>query len=301
MELRDIEIFLALAEELHFGRTAERLHITPSRVSHAIKKQERRIGAPLFERTSRAVALTPIGRRLRDDLQQAYDLIQSGMARAASAAHGVRDAVRLGAMGVSGNEIQPLIDTFRARYPDSGVEIAEFHFSDPFTRLRAGEVDLQLMWLPIREPDLMVGPVMWTEHPVLAVARHDELASRESVSMEELGGRLVFEPGTTAPDYWIEALVPRRTPAGRLIPRGPHARSFHEILALVASGRALTLVNGHVPRYYSHPDITYVPVHDAPLTEWVLVWQTANQAAHLHAFVQLVRDLGPLPITTTPQ
>ena len=59
MELRDIEVFLTLAEELHFGRTAERLHVTPARVSQAIKKQERAIGAALFERTSRVVRLTP--------------------------------------------------------------------------------------------------------------------------------------------------------------------------------------------------------------------------------------------------
>jgi hypothetical protein len=79
VELRDIEIFLVLAEELHFGRTAERLHVSRARVSQAIKKQERRIGAPLFDRTSRTVTLTPIGQRLRDDLQQAYDLVQSGL------------------------------------------------------------------------------------------------------------------------------------------------------------------------------------------------------------------------------
>ncbi|MGI5524918.1 LysR family transcriptional regulator [Micromonospora sp. CA-259024] len=67
MELRDIEIFLTLAEELHFTRTAERLHVTQARVSQAIKKQERRIGAALFERNNRNVALTPIDQRLFDD------------------------------------------------------------------------------------------------------------------------------------------------------------------------------------------------------------------------------------------
>jgi DNA-binding transcriptional LysR family regulator len=157
VELRDIEIFLVLAEELHFGRTAERLHVSRARVSQAIKKQERRIGAPLFDRTSRTVTLTPIGQRLRDDLQQAYDLVQSGLARATAAALGVHGTLRLGAMGVSGNEMQPVISTFRARHADSDVEITEFHFSDPFARLRSGEVDLQLMWLPVREPDMTVG------------------------------------------------------------------------------------------------------------------------------------------------
>ncbi|MBE1592110.1 LysR family transcriptional regulator [Nonomuraea angiospora] len=72
VELRDIEIFLTLAEELHFSRTAERLHITQARVSQAIKKQERSIGAALFERSSRQVRLTPLGEQLHRDLSAGY-------------------------------------------------------------------------------------------------------------------------------------------------------------------------------------------------------------------------------------
>jgi DNA-binding transcriptional LysR family regulator len=298
MELRDIEIFLVLAEELHFGRTAERLHVSQARVSQAIKKQERRIGAPLFERTSRTVALTPIGRRLREDLQQAYDLIQESLAQATTAALGIRGTLRLGVMGALGNELRRVIDAFRARHPDSTVEISEFHFSDPFTRLRSGEVDLQLMWLPVREPDLTVGPVVLTEGRVLAVADGSELAGRESVSMEDLGGRQVPDSSPEIPGYWREAMIPERTPGGRLIPRGPYARTFHEILALVAAEQIITPLNGHVTRYYTHPGITFLPIRDAPLTQWALVWPTvASNSAHLRAFLQTARDLGPHPIT----
>ena len=85
MELRDIEVFLTLAEELHFGRTAERLHVTPARVSQAIKKQERAIGAELFERTTRAVRLTPIGEQLRDDLELGYCQIRQAIGGANTA------------------------------------------------------------------------------------------------------------------------------------------------------------------------------------------------------------------------
>ncbi|MFI0445372.1 LysR family transcriptional regulator [Actinomadura sp. 6N118] len=285
-----------LAEELHFGQTAERLHISQARVSQAIKKQERRIGTALFDRTSRTVALTPIGRRLRDDLQQAYDLIQSGLARATAAALGVHGTLRLGVMGALGHQSRPVIEAFRARHPDCEVEITEFHFSEPFARLRSGEVDVQLMWLPVREPDLTAGPVVLTEGRVLGVAEGSDLASYESVSMEDLGGRTVLNPGTRTPDYWIEAMLPKRTPSGRLIPRGSTARTFHELLALIAAGQIVSPLNAHVGRYYTHPGVTYVPIHDAPLTEWALVWPTGNRSAPLRAFVQTARDLGPRPI-----
>lgn len=296
MELRDIEIFLTLAEELHFGRTAERLHVSQARVSQAIKQQERRIGAALFERTSRTVTLTPVGRRLRDDLQQAYDLIHAGLARATAAGQGVRGTLRVGAMGALGNELRPVIDAFCARHPDCDVELTEFHFSDPFARLRAGEADLQLMWLPIQEPDLSVSPVVLTESRVLAVAEGSDLAARGSVSLEDLAGRPVLDHGTRALDYWVEAMVPKRTPSGRLIPRGPHAQTFHEILAHVAAGQMVCPLNAHVDWYYTYPGITYLPIHDAPTTEWVLVWAAGNQSTRLRAFTQTAGDLGPRPI-----
>ncbi|MFE4462365.1 LysR family transcriptional regulator, partial [Nocardia tengchongensis] len=72
IELRDIEIFLTLSDELHFGRTAERLYISQARVSQVIRKIETQVGGKLFERSSRNVALTPIGRRLAEDLHITY-------------------------------------------------------------------------------------------------------------------------------------------------------------------------------------------------------------------------------------
>jgi DNA-binding transcriptional LysR family regulator len=79
---QDIEILLTLAQELHFGRIAERLHVSTARVSRCIRKWERRVGLPLFERTSRRVLLTPVGRQLHEDIGPAYQLIQDGIQRA---------------------------------------------------------------------------------------------------------------------------------------------------------------------------------------------------------------------------
>ncbi|MFC4056942.1 LysR family transcriptional regulator [Planomonospora corallina] len=292
METRDIEILLTLAEELHFGRTAERLHLSQARVSQVIRKLERRVGAPLFERTSRRVKPTPIGRRLCHDLQQALDLIQTGLARAEAAALDTGRALRLGVMGILGLELRRLVDAFRDRYPGSEVQITEFHFSDPFTPLRTGQADLHLLWLPVREPDLTVGPVVLTEGRVLAVAAGHPLAARDSASLEDLGDHLVVDGGAGAPDYWVESMVPWRTPSGRRIGRGPSARTFHEVLSLVAEGRCVSPLNAHVTRYYSHPGVVFLPIADAPATRWALTWRTAGESAHIRALAQTARDIG---------
>lgn len=292
METRDIEILLTLAEELHFGRTAERLRLSQARVSQVIRKLERRIGAPLFERTSRRVTPTPIGQRLCQDLHQAYDLIQMSLARAEATALGTGRPLRLGVMGVLEYELRGLIDTFRGRYPGSDVQVAEIHFSDPFTPLRNGQADVHLLWLPVREPDLTVGPVVLTESRVLAVAADHSLASRGSASLEDLGDHLVVDGGGDLPGYWVEAMIPWHTPSGRRIPRGPSARTFHEVLSLVAAGRCVSPLNAHVSRYYNHPGVVLLPIVDAPATRWALTWHTASESPHIRALAQTARDLG---------
>ncbi|MFI6103342.1 LysR family transcriptional regulator [Streptomyces sp. NPDC051310] len=292
VELRDIEIFLTLAEELHFGRTAERLHLSQARVSQSIRQQERRLGGALFDRSTRTVTLTLLGQRLRDDLEPGFGQIRAAVERAAAAARGCCGTVRLGAMGALPSELGPLVEAFEARHPDCRVEFVEFHFSDPFAKLRGGLVDLQLMWLPVPEDRVTCGPVVLTEGRVLAVAEDSPLAARSSVSMEDLAGRTVLDPGEDVPQDWFRAMCPDRTPGGRPVHRGPRARTFHEILALVAAGRIVCPLNGHVPRYYSYPGVTLLPIDDAPLTEWALVLPDSAPAPHVQALVDTARDLG---------
>jgi DNA-binding transcriptional LysR family regulator len=293
VELRDIEIFLTLAEELHFGRTAARLHVSQARVSQAIKAQERRIGTALFIRTSRAVTLTPIGRQLRDDLRGGYDAILNGVASASEAARGFGGTVRVGVMGAIGHEIRDVVDVFGGRHHNCDVELREIYFGDPFGPLRAGDLDLALLWRPVREPDLTEGPVMLTEGRLLAVGTGHELADRESVSMEDLGGRIVVDPGTRAPDYWMSAMLPAHTPGGVPIPRGPLVTTFHELLHALAAGLCIAPVHVHYLRYYAHPGIVLIPIHDAADSEWALVWRGDEMPPRVQSFVDTAAELGP--------
>lgn len=99
MGLRDVEIFLTLADELHFGRTAERLHLSQARVSQVIAQQERQVGSLLFDRSNRRrVRLTPVGVLLRNDLQPVYASLLASMERARLAARGIAAQLRVGLM-----------------------------------------------------------------------------------------------------------------------------------------------------------------------------------------------------------
>jgi DNA-binding transcriptional LysR family regulator len=292
VELRDIEIFLTLAEELHFGRTAERLHVTAARVSQAIKKQERTIGAELFERTSRVVRLTPIGERLRDELDAGYRQIRQAIGGAAATVRGISGTVRVGFSGPwCGDLIVQAAEVFRDRYPACGVQSVERLLGDRFGALRIGDIDLQLTELPAEEPDIVNGPILFRERRALQVPLGHRLASRQSVTLEDYGDCDVIDLANV-PDYFLDFHLPRRTPAGRPVRRGPVATSFQEVQSLIGAGKGVQPTSLRAAAYHSRPDTVIVPFEDAPPVEYGFTWLANGDAAKIQAFVRAALDVA---------
>jgi DNA-binding transcriptional LysR family regulator len=292
MERRDIEIFLVLAEELHFGRTADRLHVSTARVSQTIKKLERRIGAELFERTSRKVGLTPIGRRLYEDIRPAYQQIRDGVDRAIAAGRGVDGVLRVGFIGTAvGQFLHQVAGVLHTRHPACQVQVLEARYSDFLELLRADEIDVMLVPMPIEEPDLVSSPVLFREPSVLAVSARHRFARRTSVSMEDLAADRVLRP-RAVPDYMDESLVPRRTPSGRPIERGPDFGTVQEMLSLIGAGKGVFPVPAHAGRYDTRPDVAYVPISDGLPRERRLVWRSAAETGRIRAFTRAALDLA---------
>ena len=296
MEKRDIEIFLTLADELHFGRAAERLHVSTARVSQTIKKLERRIGAPLFERTSRRVELTPIGRRLRDELRPAYQQIQDAVDRAMTAARGVRGTLRVGFIGAaSGRFVLEVAEAFRAEHPDCEVPLRESQFGEGLGPLRGGEIDMVLATLPVRgtrQADLTAGSVLVEEDQLLAVSARHPFARRPSVSFADLARTKVLRTPPAIPDYWDQELVPPHTPDGRPVERGPRFDTTQEMLALVGAGMGTYPVPTQFTSYYVRPDVAYVPIHDAPPYQRRFLWLSAAETARIRAFDRAAATLA---------
>jgi DNA-binding transcriptional LysR family regulator len=290
VELRDIEIFLTLAEELHFGRTAECLRVSQARVSQSVKQQERRIGGALFERTSRNVRLTPLGERLRDRLAAGYGEIMAGIDEAAAAARGQTGILTVGVMATHHQQIAAVLDLFRQRHPQCELRMREILPTDPFGLLRAGRVDIAVLWLPVREPDLTVGPQLLTEPFVLAVASDHPLASRDQVEMEDLGDHPVVWPEGPIPDYVWEAHTPSVTPAGRPIRRGTAVTTLEEAFTAIATGSVISPIGSYAAASRLRRDITFVPITDAPLLRYTPVWRSASETTLVRAFVKAAED-----------
>lgn len=296
MEQPDARTFLTLAEELHFGRTAERLHTSTAQVSKAVKKLERQVGAPLFQRSSRKVTLTPIGERLRDDILPGYELIQTGFARAIAAGRSVGGTLGVGFVGAAaGMFMMEVAKEFQDRYPDCEVRIKESLYGDGVELLRRGEVDVLFVGLPVIEADLTVGPVLAREKLVLAVSARHPFAGRDAISFQDLARTTLLSAPATLPGYYDASLVPQQTDDGRPIVRGPAFATTEEMLALVGAGKGTYPVPVQAAQFYARPDVAYIPIHDAAPFEWALVWRNDGETARVRAFNQAAQALTILP------
>ncbi|WP_433270155.1 LysR family transcriptional regulator [Actinosynnema sp. CS-041913] len=279
MERRDIEIFLTLAEELHFSRTAERLHVSQARVSQTVKQLERRIGAPLFERTSRRVALTPIGRRLKDDIAPAYQRIVEGVERAIAAGRGM-GLLRVGFEAPAVADLIPdVLARYRTRHPGSELRVREAGFVDPFALLRDDEVDVLVTLFPVDEPDLTTGPAVFCEPMVLAVADTHPFTRQDHVTMEDLARDTVFRAA-----YWRDT-----TPLGRPVERGRALTTFQELMTAIADGEGVCPLGAHAAGYFARPRIAFLPLRDAPEVVWGMVWRTAGETSRVREFAAAAR------------
>ncbi|MEO3792528.1 LysR family transcriptional regulator [Nonomuraea sp. B10E15] len=284
MEFRELECFVVLSEELHFARTAERLYLSPGRVSQLMRSLETRIGGRLFQRTSRRVRLTPLGERFLADLRPAYEGLATAVSRAKAAAREVTGVLRVGFLATPTDVVTGSVRAFESRHPGCEVELVEIPLSDPFGRLRAGRVDIAFTLLPVDEPDLAVGEGLNRVSYELGVSTRHPLAGRASIGAEELAGLPLIGLDGPAPRAWRERVAPSVTPSGRPIPRAGTVTTSQEGLTQVALGRGGMLFCAPTAAHHRRPDVRFVPVAGLPPSILGLAWARAAETAAIRAF-----------------
>jgi DNA-binding transcriptional LysR family regulator len=297
VDTAEIEVFLTLAEELHFGRTAERLRLPQPQVSRLIARLERRVGGKLFDRTSRRVSLTRLGEQLRSELQPAHAQLNSALDNARAASIGVTGLLRIGfTVTVPSEPLARLVQAFETAHRDCRVSLVEHLVAeddwDVWRPLREGDSDVLVYMNITKESDLTAGPVLAWLDRVLLVARGHRLAARESVSVEELACEHTMQRPPTFPSSIMDTLIPPFTPSGRPVPRTEPVRSIHEIMSLVAQGWIVHATGaGIVPA--RRDDIVPVPISDLPPISIGLIWCTAHENARIRALAAVARQLRP--------
>jgi DNA-binding transcriptional LysR family regulator len=295
VELRELRLFLELSEELHFGRTAEKLQLTPSRVSQTLRALEQKLGGQLVHRTSRRVQLTPFGERFLREVRPVYEQLTGVLERTNSAARSLEGTLRLGLFSdpAGGPRLVEIVNAFETLHPECSVEVVHASWDDPLGALRGNDVDLMATWLPLEQPDLVVGPVLATEPRVLAVAQDHPLADRDSVDVEELADHRVARFDNW-PKELHDAISPVRTPGGRPIPgtRIPAGRvAVVDVPLRVARGELVLPTVASAGDFVGRADLVFVPLVGMPPLRSALVWRRPASDPKLRAFIHVARDV----------
>lgn len=261
METRELAYFLAVADELHFGRAATRLGIAQPALSRTIRQLERRLGVTLFERTSRVVALTEAGRVLTREARVALDAVSAAVQRTQRA--GVREPRLMFAMKPGGDAgLLPAILAGYEREPEV-LPVEVVFAADSGRLLREGRADAALLYAP---PDDLHGldtETLLTEAPVAVLPTSHPLAHRASLHMADLA---------------CEHLHQRPTDPGEM-------KSLSELMHLIALGRKVAVL----PRVLTTPlrdDLTTVPMADLPPVVLLLAWPAHSTSPSVAALAR---------------
>lgn len=272
IELRSWRQFLVLAETMHFGQAAQRLHMTQPPLTLAIQQLERRLGVPLFERTRRSVALTPAGQALvepvRQWVQQAAAL--PGIARAAG--HGEVGSLRLGFVSTVGfGPLPGWLRGFRDASPGVDVVLREATSDVQGVALEQGEADagfvLHAPGMAPRMPSLSVGvePLVLALPETLALARSEPLPLAEVLAQP-----LIVFPRAIAPSLY-DALLAFYHRHGASPAVAQEAIQMQTIVNLVSAGLGIAWVPQSMVQL-QRPGVVYREVDRAPRCETSLVW-----------------------------
>jgi DNA-binding transcriptional LysR family regulator len=292
VEWREIEIFLTLAEELHFGRTAERLHLSQARVSQTVQALERRIGGRLFDRTSRQVRLTALGEHFRARLRPGYEQILQAYEFARDSARGIVGELRVSAISsmVVGPLFGQILRRFETAHPLCTVLVDDTPTNVGLEQARDGRTDVLAAYLPLNQDDLTIGPLLSKRPRALVVPVGHPLVERGYATFEDLADVPIVRL-TTIPEETAEVWSPARTPSGRPIRRVDIASSSGAALgSLITRGLACHATVVGFLEAFRLPGTVEIPLHGLPMLESSLVWVTSRESAAIRAFAKIAEE-----------
>ena len=293
IELRQLRYFVTVAEEMHFGRAAQRLHMTQPPLSLAIRSLEAALETTLFRRNSRNVALTPAGLALLPEAQrilQQTAALPDLLRRASSGASG---SLSLAFVSTADYSVLPsFLREFRETYPAVEIDLREATTDVQLEELIQGRIDVGLLIPPLPEKarlEIDYLPVL-AEPLILAVPKGLPAlrgkAKADLALLTELP--LIVFPRRIAPALH-DAILACYHEAGLTPHIGQEAIQMQTIIGLVSAGMGIALVPQSVSNL-KRPGVDYRPlVNRTPLVETGLAWRRDNTSPVLHAFLELLR------------
>jgi DNA-binding transcriptional LysR family regulator len=292
MELRQLRSLLVLAEELHFGRAADRLGIAQPALSRQIQQLETELQSPLFIRSPRAVTLTEMGREFVAGIGPAIQQLETAVANSIGFARATRGRLRIGSCSNLSYRFTPaLLERLHQASCQVRIDVRELSTAEQVRTLHSSEIDIGLAVLPITDPSLIVRRIY--REPLLAMVNSkSKFARRAFVRLEDLAE----EDFIVCPRYrqsGVYELVMELTAKVGFRPRVAREVDGKETaLALVEAGHGVSLVAESAAMVGSDR-VSYVPLRDPEiLVEVGLIWRRENMSPLLRRFIEYAVLLG---------
>jgi len=251
MELRQIRSFLSIAETLHFGRTAELIHLSQPALSLQIRALEEELGVRLFERNRRKTTLTAAGVAFRDEAAAALSQLEQAIRRARLAASGKLGLLRIGFVSTVGSEIVPnIVRQFRKSNPQVEFSLRNILTAEQVQMLENGSLDVGFVRMPVGEHSALDVVTVHREPFVLVLPSSHKLSKRKSVRLREVAGQdFVMYERTYAPGF--HDLMYGIFRDARIAPNvSQTAVEIPMLISLVASGIGITIMPASVVKHY---------------------------------------------------
>ncbi|SDC26813.1 DNA-binding transcriptional regulator, LysR family [Mycolicibacterium neoaurum] len=241
--LARLSCFIAVAEELHFGRAAERLHMTQPPLSRQIQQLEAELGVQLIDRTTRTVTLTPAGVAFLPDARRILQLAESAALTVKRVPAGDLGTVVVGFTAASAHAVLPrLLDRTREKLPDVKLELREMVSSVQLEALMSGDIDLGMARPPLKRPGIVSRPLLHEQLVAALPAGHPLVGQARQLTLNDLDGEDVVMYSPVEARYFNELLISTFTIAGATPRYVQFVTQVHTMLVLVRSGIGIALV-----------------------------------------------------------
>ena len=295
MELRHLRYFVAVAEELHFGRAAERLHIAQPPLSRQIRDLERELGTPLFERVPRGVELTPVGRAFLPEARLTLAQAERAQRTAQRAARGEIGRLRVGFVEAAtySGILPDVLGFFRMHLPNIGLSLFEMDAAQQAEALRDGRIDVGILHSPPPDAErwLRTEPV-YADPLIAAVPYAHRLAGRARLALRDLAAEsFVLFPRDVGPALYDDIIA--RCRAAGFSPRVvQEATGWHTLAGLVGADVGVAFVPRSL-RQLQRPGVVYRPVRDLLVNMGMsAVWRRSDKSPVRERFVTVLRAVA---------
>ncbi|MGO1051226.1 LysR family transcriptional regulator [Crossiella sp. CA198] len=286
VDTRLLRYFVAVAEHLSFTAAAKALYLAQPSLSRQIRQLEARLDVALFQRASTGVQLTAAGTALLTAARAHLADWQHTQRLVRSAAAAERGALRVGFVATGWGALARQARTLLSQRHPGAIEPKRLDWGGEPQALREGAVDIAFLWLPADTTGLHVEPV-GTEARWVALSRGHPLADKDSVTIHDLRDEPVMWT-RRAPAAWVDWWAVNPRPDGSTPRWGPENDNVEEMLEGVATGAAICISPESMARFYTHPELTWLPITDIAPLRIALAWPQDRTDPLLHAFAHAV-------------